>query len=72
MSKRMRKRYIALNLESEQPVNKRDCMDAVWKAVLRLLGEYGASQTNLSLIEYDPQRSYAATRTSVKTPLWTF
>jgi len=41
-------------------------MDAVWDAVLQLFGEYGASQANLTLIEYDPQKSYAVMRCSNK------
>ena len=49
---------MALKVESEQPVNERNIMDAVWNAVLKLFGEYGASQANLSLIEYDPQRNF--------------
>ena len=64
MSKRMRRRYLALKVVSEQPVNERAVMDAVWNAVLKLFGEYGASQANLSLMEYDPQRNYAVVRCS--------
>jgi ribonuclease P/MRP protein subunit POP5 len=58
VTKRVRKRYLALRVESDQHVNERDLMDAVWNAVLNLFGEYGASQTNLRLIKYDPERSY--------------
>jgi len=39
-------------------------MDAVWKAVLQLFGEYGASQINLSLIEYNSQKNFAIMRCS--------
>jgi RNase P/RNase MRP subunit POP5 len=59
MSKRARKRYLALRVSTEQPVNQRKVINAVWGAVLRLFGEYGASQANLTLIEYNPQRNYA-------------
>lgn len=41
-------------------------MNAVWGAVTRLFGEYGASQANLNLIEYDDQRNYAVLRCSHK------
>ena len=58
MTKRVRKRYLALRVESDQNVNERDLIGAVWKAVLNLFGEYGASQTNLRLIRYDRERSY--------------
>jgi len=64
MSKRVRRRYLALRVVSEQHVDERDVMDAVWKAVFELFGEYGASRTNVSLIEYDPQRNYAVVRCS--------
>ena len=62
MSKRVRRRYLALKVVSEQHVNERDVMDAVWNAVLKLFGEYGASQANLSLMEADPQRNFAVLR----------
>ncbi len=64
MSKRVRRRYLALRVVSEQRVTERAVMDAVWNAVLKLFGEYGASQTNVSLIEYEPQRNYAVVRCS--------
>lgn len=47
---------------SEQLLNEKDVIDAVWSAILKLFGEYGASQVNLALIEYDPQKSYAVVR----------
>jgi len=62
--KRVRRRYLGLKIVSEQPVNERDVMDAVWNAVLKLFGEYGASQANLSLMECDPQRNFAVLRCS--------
>ena len=37
-------------------------MDAVWKAVLQLFGEYGASKAGLSLIERNLQKNYAILR----------
>jgi ribonuclease P/MRP protein subunit POP5 len=62
--KLVRRRYLALRVVSEQRVTERAVMDAVWNAVLELFGEYGASQTNVSLIEYEPQRNYAVVRCS--------
>lgn len=64
MSRRMRKRYLAFKVVSEQPVSKGDVADAVWNAVLRLFGEYGASQANLALIEYDQEKSWGIIRCS--------
>jgi len=60
----MRKRYLAFKIVSDQSVNKRDVADAVWNAVLRLFGEYGASQTNLALIEYDQEKCWGIIRCS--------
>jgi RNase P/RNase MRP subunit POP5 len=37
-------------------------MDAVWAAVLRLYGEYGASRAYLSLISYDEEERHAVIR----------
>lgn len=64
MSRRMRKRYLAFKVVSEQLVSKGDVADAVWNAVLRLFGEYGASQANLALIEYDQEKSWGIIRCS--------
>jgi len=36
----------------ERPVGEADLIRAVWDAILRLFGEYGASQTGLTLIQY--------------------
>jgi len=62
LPRRMRRRYLHLKIVSEQLVNEKDVIDAVWSAILKLFGEYGASQANLALIEYDPQKSYAVVR----------
>jgi ribonuclease P/MRP protein subunit POP5 len=67
LSERMRKRYLAFRVVSEQSVNKRDVTDAVWNAVLRLFGEYGASQINLALIEYDQEKSWGIIHCSRRT-----
>jgi len=47
---------------SEQLLNEKDVIHTIWSAILKLFGEYGASQVNLALIEYDPQKSYAVVR----------
>lgn len=47
---------------SEQPLNEKDVIHAIWSAILKLFGEHGASQVNLTLIEHDPQKSYAVVR----------
>ncbi len=47
---------------SEQLLNEKDVIHAIWSAILKLFGEHGASQVNLALIEHDPQKSYAVVR----------
>jgi RNase P/RNase MRP subunit POP5 len=37
-------------------------MDAVWGAVLKLYGEYGASRTGLTLIDYNLEKRFAVVR----------
>jgi ribonuclease P/MRP protein subunit POP5 len=62
--KRVRRRYLAIKFVSEQAFTERAVMNAIWKAILRLFGEYGASQTELNLVEADPQSNYAVVRCS--------
>ena len=66
MFQRIRRRYLALKVESEQTIQERDIMNAVWTAIFQLFGEHGASQANLKLIEYNPQKGYAIVRCSHK------
>jgi ribonuclease P/MRP protein subunit POP5 len=56
MIKREKKRYLALEFESEHPLNKKSVFDAVQASVIRLFGEYGASKTNLKMIIYLPEK----------------
>ena len=63
MLKRMRRRYLALKIDSNETLSSRDFMDAVWNAVLKLYGEYGASRSGLTLIDYDAEKGFAVIRT---------
>lgn len=60
----MRKRYLALKVESEDPLSERDLIRTIWDSILQLFGEYGASQTNLYLVEFNPKNGYAILRCS--------
>jgi RNase P/RNase MRP subunit POP5 len=42
-------------------------MDAVWSAVTKLYGEYGASLTSLALIDYNAEKKMAVIRTALAT-----
>jgi len=61
--KSVRRRYLALEIDSDELFDSREFMDAVWSAVLRLYGEYGASCAGLALIDYDMEKRFAVIRT---------
>jgi RNase P/RNase MRP subunit POP5 len=42
-------------------------MNSIWDAIIQLFGEYGASQTDLTLIKYNPKRNYVIIRCSHNT-----
>ena len=65
--KRVKRRYLALQVDSGAVPNRRELLDAVWGAVTRLYGEHGASQTSLALIDYDLEKKTAVLRTSLAT-----
>lgn len=51
-----------MEIDSGEPVESQEFMNAVWNTVARLYGEYGASQTGLTLINYDGDRNHAVIR----------
>ena len=59
---RVKRRYLALQVVGEQSVSKNELMDTLWTALLRLYGEYGASQAGLKLIEFTSKRGNAIIR----------
>lgn len=64
MLKRVRRRYLALEIDSDEVFSSKEFMDAFWGAVLKLYGEYGASWIGLSLIDYDMEKRFAVIRTA--------
>jgi len=60
----LRRRYIAIKVECEQPPPKNTIIDSIWKSLLQLFGEYGASQTDLKFIEYNPKERFMILRCS--------
>lgn len=67
MLKRIKRRYLALQLDSDGLPSRKQFMEAVWGAVTKLYGEHGASLTSLALIDYDLERKIAVLRTSLAT-----
>lgn len=59
-----RRRYLALKIESAEKFEAKELLDALWGAILKLLGEYGASKTGLTLIDYDREKGLAIIRTA--------
>jgi len=62
--KRAKRRYLALEIGCEEPIDSGELMDAVWNAVMKLYGEYGASRAGLSMIDYDAERRFLVIRTA--------
>jgi len=65
--KRVKRRYLALQLECEAMPAEREFIDAVWAAVTKLYGEVGASLTGLALIDFNVERKVAVLRVSLAT-----
>ncbi|MEM2781069.1 MAG: Rpp14/Pop5 family protein [Candidatus Bathyarchaeia archaeon] len=62
MKAKIRRRYMALKIDSKEKIGQKELMDAIWDAVLRLYGEYGASKTSLALIEHNAEKNLAVIR----------
>lgn len=52
-------------MDCETLPTDREFIDAVWASVTRLYGEVGASQTGLSLIDFDTDHKRAVIRVSL-------
>ena len=63
--KRVKRRYLALQLECEVMPSEREFVDAIWMSVTKLYGEVGASLTGLALINFDLERKVAVIRVSL-------
>jgi ribonuclease P/MRP protein subunit POP5 len=65
--KRIRRRYLAVQLDFEGTLNQREFLDTVWNSVTQLYGEYGASQTGLVLLDFNESSKSAVIRVSLTT-----
>jgi RNase P/RNase MRP subunit POP5 len=65
--KRAKRRYLALQVDSDGAPTPKEFIDAVWSAVTKLYGEYGASLTSLALIDYNAEKKMAVIRTALAT-----
>ena len=64
MTRVVRRRYLALKVECDEPLESMALSDAVWNAVLRLFGEVGASQAGLYLVRFDEKTRLGVLRCS--------
>jgi RNase P/RNase MRP subunit POP5 len=65
--KRIKRRYLALQLECETLPSEHEFIDLVWAAITKLYGEVGASATSLCLINFYVERKIAVIRVSLST-----
>lgn len=63
--KRVKRRYLALQLECESIPSEREFIDAIWAVETKLYGEVGASLTGLNLINLNVERKVAVIRVSL-------
>lgn len=62
MLKKVKRRYLALKIDSPETPSSNEFIHAVWDAISRVYGEHGASQTGLSLINFDEKNKSAVLR----------
>jgi RNase P/RNase MRP subunit POP5 len=65
--KRIKQRYLALQVDVDVAPTPKEFVNAVWGAVTKLYGEYGASHTSLTLIDYNAEKKTAVIRTALTT-----
>jgi RNase P/RNase MRP subunit POP5 len=63
--RRVKRRYLALKLDCEVLPTEREFIDAVWATIVKLFGEVGASQSGMTLIDFDIDRKVAVIRVSL-------
>ncbi len=66
MTRTVRRRYLALQIDSQEPLEPNSVSDAIWNALLRLFGEVGASQAGLYMVRSDTEKKCAVLRCSHK------
>jgi RNase P/RNase MRP subunit POP5 len=54
-----------LEIDSAETFDSKEFMDAIWNAITRLYGEYGASRTGLTMIDYRTEEKLAVIRVTL-------
>ena len=60
--KRVKRRYLFVQIEGESIPSEREFIDAVWATTAKLYGDVGASSSGLSLISFDDKRGIGVLR----------
>ena len=63
--KRVKRRYLALEIDAVESCSQNDFLDAVWNSLTKLYGEYGASQVNLNLVRFNVENNTAIIRVNL-------
>ncbi|MFH1055843.1 MAG: Rpp14/Pop5 family protein [Candidatus Altiarchaeota archaeon] len=53
---RERNRYLVFEAMSDNALERKDVVDAVWSSLLRLYGEVGAAKTSLWVMDWDAKK----------------
>lgn len=64
MIKTEKRRYLALKIENDFPLDKKLAINIILDSVLRFFGEYGASKANIKLIKIFPEKKEVVIRCS--------
>jgi RNase P/RNase MRP subunit POP5 len=62
--KREKRRYLALQVITDFPINKRIILENIQISISKLFGEYGNSKANIKLIKYFPEKKQIIIRCS--------
>ena len=64
MIKREKRRYLALQVITDFPINERIILEAIQTSISNLFGQYGNSKANIKLIKYFPEKKQIIIRCS--------